>query len=291
MVAPTVNKIFLSHNSGMGDAIIMNGAVRFLSTIFDKVVLLSISKHATYQQVVHMYSDVPNIRVQGEPIAPNFSRINKKMRCWAKRFPGWHIRAFNWAPRSFISVATNLGLHPEKNCYPEVFYKYFLDDMHGYYHRHKDFFVPRNLQKEQELIKILDLPSDYAFVVNRGAHPRHHYMSTPKSQFPILNPASRHDLINKYTIFDWMGVIEGAREVYTIDTAWFHLMKQMKLDKPKFYINHRGVPMKDVDTSNYLNDKWDNGWKVIVGPGLEVEGLGARFTKKQNFLRQQKPPL
>ncbi len=272
MVAPTVNKIFLSHNSGVGDAIIMNGAVRFLSTIFDEVVLLSISKHATYEQIVYMYSDVPTIHVHGEPIVKNWSKIRKKMNRRANRFPGWHIRAFNWTPRCFVSAATNLGLHPEQNCYPEVFYKYFLDDTHGYYHRYKDFSVPRNLPKEQELIKILDLPSDYAFVADHGAHPRHHYNSDPKSQFPIFKPASRYDLIDKYTIFDWMGVIEGAREVYTIDTAWFHLMKQMKLDKPKFYINIRGNPMKDVETSNYLNDKWDNGWKVVFGPGVDSVG-------------------
>ena len=268
------NKIVLCHNSGLGDSIIMNGAVRFLSTVFDEVVLLLIANNATYRQVVHMYSDVPNVRVQGEPIAPNWSTINRKMNRWARRFPNWHVRTFNWSPRCFASAAANLGLHPEKNCYPEVFYTYFLNDTQGYYHRYEDFFVLRNLQKEQDLIKILDLPSDYAIVTNHGAHPRHHYKDVPISQFPILNPASRRDLIDKYTIFDWMGVIEGAREVYTIDTAWFHLMKQMKLDKPKFYINNRGVPMKDVVTSNYLNDKCDNGWKVIFGPGLEVEGLG-----------------
>ena len=65
-----------------------------------------------------------------------------------------------------------------------------------------------------------------------------------------------------------MGVIENATEVHTVDTSWFHLIKQMRLDKPKYYYHVRNYSvLQNLFTSCYINDEHDNGWTILNKDG------------------------
>ena len=61
-------------------------------------------------------------------------------------------------------------------------------------------------------------------------------------------------------IFDWMGVIEKAKEIYTVDTSFFHLIKSMRLPQEKFYVHSRKTIAIGQD---YINSEFDNNWTMI----------------------------
>ena len=263
-----LNRILVGTNSGMGDCILMNGAVRHLETIFDSVSVLVIGPHNTYRQVRDMYRDNTHIDVIGEPPAHSFQQGDRKRLVWASRHPNWHLRTFWWPTSKFETKALESGLNPIRNCWPELFYTYVLGGgdhrKMGYEHRYESFYVERDYAREGVLKKRLGLPTDYAFVVDKGQPARNHFHIKPDTRFPIFKPHYRDDLFDEYTMFDWMGVIEDAREIYTIDTGWLHLIKQMRLDKPKFFFDRVKTPMSDHKLTRYLNDDWDGGWKVVA---------------------------
>jgi|TARA_R110000824_G_scaffold82753_1_gene207339 hypothetical protein len=262
-----LNKILIAHNNGLGDCILMSGGIRHLATIFDEVSLICIGDHNIFRQVSYLHRDVSNINVIGEPKARNFQMGRKKIERYRKRHPNWHVRGFWWHPSEFPRHANQFGLDPNTHSWPELFYTYMvggaMKEHMGYNHRYDSFHVLRDYDKEQRLKEELLLPDRYVFVVEAGSNCRHPY-HPDGTQYPVFKPSHRSDLFDRYTIFDWMGVIEDAEEVYALDTSWFHLMKQMRLQKPKFYINRRTAPMSGLTTTNYLNDEWDNGWEVIA---------------------------
>lgn len=262
-----LNRMLVGTNSGIGDCILMNGAIRHLADIFDSISVLVIGPHNTCRQITHMYRDNDSIDVLGEPPARTFWQGDKKRRIWASRHPNWHIRTFWWPVGKFVYHAVECGLNPETNCWPELFYTYVLGggdpQTMGYERRYENFYVERDYAREDILKKRLGLPADYAFVVDKGEPSSSHFHIKPETKFPIFKSHYRADLFDEYTIFDWMGVIEDAREIYTIDTGWLHLMKQMRLDKPKFYFDKLRRPLSNTTETRYLNDDWDNGWKVM----------------------------
>lgn len=63
-------------------------------------------------------------------------------------------------------------------------------------------------------------------------------------------------------IFDWQKVIENADEIHVLNTSWFHLIKSMRLNIPKYYYTVRKVEMCEGN-QDFLNDKFDHGWIKI----------------------------
>ena len=127
--------------------------------------------------------------------------------------------------------------------------------------------------------------------MDKGSNPEFWFSGRPVTKYPIITqgwwgtpdePNKKFSLdtrVSGFQIWDWIAVLERATEIYTIDTAWFHLIKQLRLDTPRYFINNypffgMSHAMKSVVKSNYLNDEWDNGWKVVYGRGINVDGLG-----------------
>ena len=60
------------------------------------------------------------------------------------------------------------------------------------------------------------------------------------------------------SLFDWIGVLEKATEIHTIDSSVFHLIKQLDLKCDKYFYNSRALD----NTREAFN--FDNqSWKVI----------------------------
>tara|TARA_R110000822_G_scaffold298960_2_gene421847 strand:+ start:45 stop:860 length:816 start_codon:yes stop_codon:yes gene_type:complete len=268
--------VFLANNSGLGDYILMNGATRYVAAQpeVNRVHLLCVGTHNKFTQVEWMYRDNPNIIVYGEPAANSFSQARKKIRTRYKRmkkeFSDLHKRAFFWGSQDWYGMMPRFGLDREKNCWPELFY---AAHQAPYSARHEYFHVERDLDKEDKLFNSLNLPSEYAFCVD-VASSGHSPFNLSNIKLPIFKPHSRPDLIESCHIFDWMTVIENATELHTVDTGWFHLIKQMKLDKKKYFYHVRQMnELKNVLTSCYINDEHDNGWKILGKNGNVIENL------------------
>jgi hypothetical protein len=120
--------------------------------------------------------------------------------------------------------------------------------------RFKSFHIQRDRQAEAGLSSEATPPWDYAFVCNRWSRGSVNANSLETDLPPVI-PYQKTKLI-----FDWMGVIEKAKEIYTVDTSFFHLIKSMCLRQDKYYLDSR----KTIATGeDYINGDFDNGWETI----------------------------
>ena len=254
-------KIFLANNAGLGDYILMNGATRFLESQEDveEVAVFCMSDDNKYRQIKRMYSDNPNIKVIGEPHPDSFRQGQKKIKTYRSKYPDYDFRVLFWPVGVWPNAMIKGGLDPNKeNCWPELFYQ-----VHGapYSARHEHFYIKRDYDREDELRRELLLPDKFALCIDEGRRPK--FNLAPQTDLFLFKPHYRRELFGKYYIWDWMGIVEDASEIYTVDTGWMHLLKSMRLDKPKFFYHVRPGPCKNVFTSRYINDEYDNGWTII----------------------------
>tara|TARA_R110000824_G_scaffold288465_4_gene476359 strand:+ start:158 stop:931 length:774 start_codon:yes stop_codon:yes gene_type:complete len=248
-----LEKCIIAHNTGLGDHIMMNGAVRSLLDIYDEVYILTYNKKV--KNVRHMYRDEPRIYVVPEKDAEGAQQAQKKIRKLQHqyRLEGFDTRMFFWPYMNhWKDIIKKVGLDPVESCWCEAFYKAVDVD---YKERYASFHFERDNNREREIFKRLKLPKEYIFVAKKRANRRIHDFKLD-TDLPIIDPDSFrfHSLV-----FDWMSVIENATEIHTIDTSWFHLIKSMRLNnKPKFF--HRYARPVPACGENYLNDEYDNGW-------------------------------
>lgn len=251
-----IMEVFLANNTGLGDCLLLNGAARYVASRpdVDHVYLLCIGDHNKFRHISWMYRDNEKISVIPEPAASNGKQARRKMNKRARQYPHAQARIFFWYSNDWYGQMTKRGLDHKTNCWPELFYH---AHQAPYTARHEHFYIERDRDRESQIVERLELPSEYAFCSNVSS--RRSYPIKPNTNLPIIKPRhTRDDLI-----FDWMSVIENATEVHTVDTSWFHLIKQMRLDKPKYFYHVRDFSMQNTFTSCYLNDKYDNGWEVL----------------------------
>lgn len=250
--------ITLGHNQGLGDCILMNGAIRYLADRYGSARYLCVAKNFSFLNHIYRYDDniTPTLMSGRGKVTLHY----KKRIAHCKRHRINH-RIFNWGiMKNWTSDMVRIGLDPNINCWCEAFYKNLGVP---YNHRYDSARFVRSLQREEDLFKKLNLSSDepYIFVVDSRHRNKANYKLRYTDAYKIINP--KHSSLWKTThISDWMGVIENAKEVHTVDTSWFHLVKQMRLSTPRFYHKPpaRIVP---ATTHNYVNDEWDNGWQII----------------------------
>ena len=258
------NKCFIAYNAGLGDHILMNGAVRHFAKIYEEVHVMVFSKNVI--NIQHMFRDDPKIHLHSIPQPNGAPQSNKKVRRLRKMFAqaGCDNKTFYWGyTNDWPRCLERVGLDPNKNCWCEGFYRALGVD---YDERYKSWKFVRDHEREDLLCKRLGLPDKYLFVVNRFGNRKRNQgfrlnvdrISPHHIDLPQVNPAY---LTNETLIFDWMKVIENATEIHVVDTSWLHLVKNMLLKQPKFlYRIARHVPASDA---NYLNDKYNTGWTDV----------------------------
>tara|TARA_Y100001938_G_scaffold145561_1_gene222502 strand:- start:4981 stop:5766 length:786 start_codon:yes stop_codon:yes gene_type:complete len=249
-----LDRCIIAHNTGLGDHIMMNGAARYLLNSYDQVYVVTYGQKV--EHVKYMYRDDPRIHIVAETDAASGKHAQRKIRKIRARYEkeGFDARMFFWPyMRDWPDLVERIGLDVEKSCWCEAFYKAVGVD---YKQRHESFYFKRDPHRERELYKRLGLPKEYAFVASKRAKKQSRiYLNT---KLPIVSPDS---FPLKTLVFDWMSVIENATEIHTVDTSWFHLIKSMKLDNPRFF--HRYARPVPACGENYLNDGYDNGWTDI----------------------------
>lgn len=263
-------KVFLANNSGLGDYILMNGATRYVAAQPDveHVDLLCIGDHNKFRNISWMYRDSPNITVHPEPAGSSIKRSRKKIRRRGKAFPHSEKRVFFWGSPLWWEMMPRFGLDTANNCWPELFYAAHEAPFSA---RHEHFFIKRDFEREERLFNSLNLPNDYVFCSDQCSY--EDFKLNIKTKMTVFKPSSLKDyFFGDDYIFDWMTVIERAKEIHTVDTSWLHLIKSMRLDKPKYYYHARFGPyMQNIFTSPYINDDYDNGWEILDKSGNVIE--------------------
>jgi len=109
---------------------------------------------------------------------------------------------------------------------------------------HNNFNVKRNYAKEQKLIEVygIDITKPYSLVnMTYGTPPNHTTRATqihPKTN-QIIVMSFEKDQLHDFNLFDWIGVIEKANEIYTVETSLCYLIDKYATTKNLFMYEKR----------------------------------------------------
>ena len=239
--------VCIGHNTGLGDHIFMSGAVRYIAREYDRTFILCLQDK--FDHVEFLYRDNPSIVPTIMPNARKcdqrhksadhvFNKLKKDFdieKTYAfqynrKRWRHWHKKNVSFVNMQYDAI----GVPREE--------------------RFSSFYIERNRKAESALSKEAVPPWDYAFVFNKWSNGSTNAYDLDTDLPPVTSYAKTK------LIFDWMEVIEKAKEIYTVDTSFFHLIKSMQLSQPKFYLKNRGTIAIGED---YINGEFDDGWTVV----------------------------
>ena len=214
--------IYIHHHLGLGDHIVCNGLVRALYEQHGEVTLAV--KNHNYPSVKQLYRDLENM---------HFHKVTSDAECIAE-----------YKKQPFIRVGfENCRSDWEKSFYDQVGLDYSV--------RFSRFFIDRDFKREQALEEKLNLPEEFAFI-NRTA-------STGSNNLPIDTDLPTVELQPiTDSIFDWIGVIKKAKEIHTIDSSVFQLVKQLPVTSKKFFYDTRAA-----DSSRTIPTFEDENWRII----------------------------
>lgn len=115
-------------------------------------------------------------------------------------------------------------------------------------YKHEKFFIERDLYKEKQLFEALELESgNYVFLHDGGFKIKNDLID---SKLKIVRP-------NTHGFFDWMYIIENAKEIHAIDSSFICLIDCMKLNNKIKLYNHRYVRQYPEYIKLYTNKNWN----------------------------------
>ena len=95
----------------------------------------------------------------------------------------------------------------------------------------QDYFVlKRDLDREELLYETINPPAYYHLVnKNFGTPPR--WKEVLNHTIPVLPPYQRLDMVMdpRFTVFDWLKIIENAAKIDTVSTSTFYLFEKIDL--------------------------------------------------------------
>jgi len=115
----------------------------------------------------------------------------------------------------------------------------------------------RNKEKEIKLKQYLNIsPNDeFIFVNNNFAGPEYNYKVDIKPQTDLR--IIYQEYIEGFTLLDWCGVLEQAKEIHTVSTALFFVIEALKLKNTSLHLYPRKPLDKDLSPIKTLIDnKW-----------------------------------
>lgn len=213
--------IYIHHHLGLGDHIVCNAIVRKFKKDCGKV-RLAVKKH-NYFSVKELYRDLD---IQYHIVDTDADCIPEYFKCPTLRV-GFEKCRQDW----------------EKSFYDQV----GMD----YSERFKGFSIDRDYSREEALEDKLDLPDEFAFV-NRSASTGTKEIQV-ETNLPIVELKPITD-----SLFDWVGVLCKAKEIHTIDSSIFQLVRQLNVSGRKFFYD-----LRSVDPSRTTPPFEDNTWTVL----------------------------
>lgn len=194
---------YIHHHLGLGDHIICNGLVRYVIDRgnFDKISLVVTQRNL--QNVERMFRDRKEIE---------FYTVEKDS---------------DFVPQKNVPVL-RLGFEKCRNMeFDKSFYECAMVPFSS---RWTSWHVDRDLEKEQEIISYLNINEDYIFVHDKSS--TGNYDLNIKSDFRQVKPTK---IPCEKSIFDWIGVIENAKEIHAINSSFVHLIDSVKTKGKLYY--------------------------------------------------------
>jgi hypothetical protein len=216
-----MKEIYLYHHLGLGDHISCHGIVRYYCEKYEKVNLFV--KEHNYKNVSYMFNDIKNINyLIGDDNFANDFLVRNNIR--NVRYIGFNL-----------SNNTNLEKQFYKMAGVPIDFKW------------DKFHINRDIEREKEIFDQYGLEKNNYIFLHRGDYEiKEEYLS---SGLKIIEP-------KEHGLFDWMYVIENAKEIHCIDSSFICLIDCMKLDEDIKIYNHRYVRKYPDWIKIFTNKKW-----------------------------------
>jgi hypothetical protein len=213
--------LYIYQHLGLGDHISCHGIVRYYCGIYKRVFIFV--KEHNYKNVKYMFNDIKNIEyiIGDDNFAINYIKNSDLQNIL---YIGFNLNNTDNLELQFYTMA-NLPIN----------FKY------DYFH------INRNFEKEKLIFKNLDLKKGNYIFLHAGGYELKGEL-IPKD-IRIVEPKN-------YGLFDWMYVIENAKEIHCIDSSFLCLIDCMKFEEPIKLVNHRYVRKYPDWIKLYTNKKW-----------------------------------
>lgn len=261
----------IGHNTGLGDQIIMNGAVRYLAECYDKVWYVTWENRAKHAE--YLYKNVSNVEIYIKPSIASTRQGVMRMKAAYNEIkennPDYELYPFKqcfWTSQKDWGKFAKKFNMSDDTIFPRIFYAILGVPYEKRYLHQK---IPRNLQKEKELYHQINPDGrPYIFVVNDSRSSKYNMKIENRNKI-IINPLD-FPWWKDTLIYDWQTVMQLADEIHTVNTSWFHLARSLQLSIPKFYYAAREV-MFCEQNDEFLNDDFDSGWRLVTPENLVIK--------------------
>lgn len=205
-----MDSVYIYHHLGLGDHIIANGMVRTLIEGVENPFLFC--KPRNFKNVKYMYSDLKNLKfiLMEDDQIKNFIRFN----------PSNNYKIIG-------HEAENYRIDRDQSPIDYIFYDIARVSLEN---KWSNFFIPRNKQLEDNAFKILNLDPEEDYVFIHDAPGR--IISKLDSKFRIIKPDNEN-----IGIFEFMGIIEKAKEVHCINSSFYCLIDCAQLKKENIFLH------------------------------------------------------
>jgi hypothetical protein len=213
--------LYVHHHLGLGDHFVCSGIVRKLYKTNKFSIILAV-KLNNIDTVKSLYKD---INISFDVVNNDFEAESKYSLFKFLRIGFEHCDIKNWES----SFYTQLGLN--------------------YSDRFTEFYISRSIQNENNLYDSLNINGEYAFCNNQCSEGAIDLKIQTKLNKIFLTKKTKN-------ILDWIKVIENAKEIHTIDSSIFQLIKNLKLKKNKFFYDIRYMGFSRTDFT-FEDDNWN----------------------------------
>lgn len=203
---------YIYHHLGLGDHLICNGLVRYLISTLGLKRPCLVVKQSNLNNVQRMFIDQTNLS-----FCVLKSRIYKDSE---------FVDYYNQNKAPVIKVGF-------EECRSADFDKSFYDSVYvPFEERWNSWYIQRNDEQENKLFEELKIDDDYIFI--------HDQSSVGKYNLKIdsdLRQIRPDKLKCETSIFDWIKVIENAKEIHAISSSFVHLINSLKLNNSLYFHN------------------------------------------------------
>jgi hypothetical protein len=216
-----MSELYIYHHLGLGDHISCHGIVRYYCKLYD-IVKIFVKEH-NYENVKYMFNDIKNLQlIIGNDEFANKYILENNIRNIL--YVGFNLNNIDNLEMQFY----NMAKLPVK-------YKYEF------------FHINRNMSSEISIFEELKLEKNNYIFVHKGDYElKNEYIPT---NIKIIEP-------KEYGLFDWMYVIENAKEIHCIDSSFLCLIDCMSLRDDIKLVNHRYVRNYPDWIKLWTNKKW-----------------------------------
>jgi len=152
--------------------------------------------------------------------------------------------------------------HSDMRAHGHIKYKFFFNKD---YHDWKNYFsINRNIEREINLIRTLKLDINEPFnLINRNFGTPPNFLTNHQ-----INPSNGlkniyMDIVPGFNIFDWIGVIEKATEIHTMETSLYYILEKLGIEENVYIYSKYTFQHGEYDNYEYMKSHCSKNWNYV----------------------------